>query len=195
LIDIALSFRSPTTHFVDNNQTMARTRANKGAIIEKFKATISEAELAFVIDYKGLSVAEITDLRNRLRPVGGTCKIAKNTLVTKAIEEDEKWKAMAPLLKDSSAILLTGEEIGPAIKAYKAFVKDTKKTELKGGVLEGKVLSKADVEALADLPTKQELIAQIAGTINTITAKIAIGIKEVPTSIGRGVRAISEKES
>lgn len=110
---------------------MARTRANKGAIIEEFKSTISEAELAFVIDYKGLSVAEITDLRNRLRPVGGTCKIAKNTLVTKAIEEDDKWKAMTPLLKDSSAILMTGEEIGPAIKAYKAFAKETKKPNLK----------------------------------------------------------------
>ena len=173
---------------------MGRTRANKTEIIESLKHDLSEAQMAFVIDYQGLSVAEISDLRNRLRPVGGSCKVTKNTLMGIAIEEDENWQPMKEFLSNTSAFLLVGEEVGAAVKAYKEFQKATKKTELKGGVMEGRALTKQDVEALGDLPTKEELYAQIAGSINALATKIAVGVKEVPASVARGIKAISEKE-
>ena len=173
---------------------MGRTRANKGAIIEELKQDLGEAQLAFVIDFKGLSVAEITDLRNRLRPVGGSCKVTKNTLMRIAVEGDENWQPIQEFLKDTSAFLLAGEEVGAAVKAYKEFQKATKKTELRGGVMEGQALTKQQVEALGDLPSKEQLYAQIAGAINGVATKIAIGVKEVPASLARGIKAISEKE-
>ena len=173
---------------------MGRTRENKGAIIEELKQDLSEAQLAFVIDYRGLSVAEITDLRNRLRPVGGSCKVTKNTLMRIAVEGDENWQPMQEFLKDTSAFLLVGEEVGAAVKAYKEFQKATKKTELRGGVMEGRALTQQEVEALGDLPSKEQLYAQIAGAINGVATKIAIGIKEVPASLARGIKAVSEKD-
>ncbi len=173
---------------------MGRTRENKGAIIEELKQDLGEAQLAFVIDYRGLSVAEITDLRNCLRPVGGSCKVTKNTLMRIAVEGDENWQPMQEFLKDTSAFLLVGEEVGAAVKAYKEFQKATKKTELRGGVMEGRALTKQEVEALGDLPSKEQLYAQIAGAINGVATKIAIGIKEVPASLARGIKAVSEKE-
>lgn len=173
---------------------MGRTRENKTEVVAEVKELFEESQLALVIDYQSLSVAEITDLRRRVRPLGGTCKVAKNTLVRLAIDGQEQWQPMNDFLKGSSVLLLVKEDFGGVIKAYKGFQKETKKTELRGGVLEGKALSKADVDALGDLPSKEQLMAQIAGALNSITAKIAIGIKEVPTSIGRGVKAYSEKE-
>lgn len=173
---------------------MGRTRENKTEVVAEVKELFEESQLALVIDYQSLSVAEITDLRRRVRPLGGTCKVAKNTLVRLAIDGQEQWQPMNNFLKGSSVLLLVKEDFGGVIKAYKGFQKETKKTELRGGVLEGKALSKADVDALGDLPSKEQLMAQIAGALNSITAKIAIGIKEVPTSIGRGVKAYSEKE-
>ncbi|MDJ0533924.1 MAG: 50S ribosomal protein L10 [Xenococcaceae cyanobacterium MO_207.B15] len=173
---------------------MGRTRENKGAIIEELKQDLGEAQLAFVVDYRGLSVAEITDLRNRLRPIGGSCKVTKNTLMRIAVEGDENWQPMQEFLKDTSAFLLVGEEVGAAVKAYKEFQKATKKTELRGGVMEGRALTKEEVEALGDLPSKEQLYAQIAGAINSLASKIAIGVKEVPASLARGIKAISEKE-
>lgn len=173
---------------------MGRTLANKKEIVADLKESLSEAQLAFVIDYEGLSVAEITDLRNRLRPSGASCKITKNTLMNIAIDGDENWQPMESLLSNATAFLFTGEEIGAAVKAYKGFQKETKKTELRGGVMEGKALSKAQVEALADLPTKDELYAKIAGTINALATKIAVGVKEVPSGLARGLKAYSEKE-
>ncbi len=173
---------------------MGRTLENKQEIVADLKTLLAESQLAFVIDYKGLSVAELTDLRNRLREKGGICKVTKNTLMRIAVEGDDRWQPMQEFLKDSSAFLLVKEDVGGAIKAYKEFQKASKKTELRGGVMEGRALSKAEVEAIGDLPSKEQLYAQIAGALNAITAKVAIGIKEVPNSLARGIKAISEKE-
>ncbi|ACK69472.1 ribosomal protein L10 [Gloeothece citriformis PCC 7424] len=173
---------------------MGRTRENKEDVVADLKELLKESQLAVIIDYQGLSVAEITDLRRRIRPVGGTCKIAKNTLVRIAVDGDQNWQPMQEYLKGSSAVLLVQEDVGGIVKAYKSFQKDSKKTELRGGVMEGRSLTKDQVEALADLPSKEQLYAQIAGAINSITAKIAIGIKEVPSSVARGLQAYSEKE-
>lgn len=172
---------------------MGRTLENKKEIVSELKAILDDSHSAFVIDYKGLSVAQISDLRNRLRESGASCKIAKNTLLKRAIDGQEQWQALESLLSGSSAVLLTQEDIGSAVKAYKKFQKDTKKTELRGGVLEGKLLSQKDAEALADLPTKDELYAKIAIGINAVATKLALGIKEVPASIGRGIKAYAEK--
>lgn len=173
---------------------MGRTRENKAEIIEGLKQDLSGAQMAVVIDYQGLSVAEITDLRNRLRPVGGSCKVTKNTLMGIAIEGNEDWQPMKEFLTNTSAFLLVGEDVGAAVKAYKEFRKATKKSDLKGGVMEGRALSKEEVEALGDLPSKDQLYAQIAGSINMLATKIAIGVKEVPASVARGIKAMSEKE-
>lgn len=172
---------------------MGRTRENKQEVINDLKSLLSETQFAFVIDYAGLSVAEITDLRNRLRPLGGICKVTKNTFMGIAIQDYEQWQPMEEFLSHNCAFLLVKEDISGAVKAYKAFRKDSKKTELRGGVLEGKALTKDQVEALGDLPTKDQLYAQIAGALNAITAKIAIGVKEIPGSLARGIKAVSEQ--
>jgi large subunit ribosomal protein L10 len=173
---------------------MGRTRENKGEIVEDVKQLLQDAQLAIAVDYQGLSVAEITDLRRRLRPIGGSCKIAKNTLVNLAIDGDSTWQPMQDMLKGTIALVVVKEDIGAAVKAYKGFQKDSKKTELRGGVMEGRALTKEQVEALADLPSKEQLIAQIAGALNALATKIAVGINEVPGSLARGVKAVSEKE-
>ncbi|MEB3229135.1 MAG: 50S ribosomal protein L10 [Synechocystis sp.] len=173
---------------------MGRTRENKAAVIAEVQELIQDAQMAMVIDYQGLTVAEITDLRGRLRPLGGTCKIAKNTLVNLALEGQEAWQPMQEFLTGTTAIIVLKDDLGGAIKAYKKFQKETKKTELRGGVLEGKSLTTADVEAIGDLPSKEQLMGQIAGGINALATKIALGIKEVPASVARGLQAHVDKE-
>lgn len=174
---------------------MGRTRENKQEIINDLKDLLSETQLAFVIDYTSLSVAEITDLRNRIRPTGGICKVTKNTFMGMAVKGDENWQPMEQFLNHSSAFLLVKEDISGAVKAYKAFRKDRKKTELRGGVLEGRALSKEQIEALGDLPTKDQLYGQIAGAINALATKVAFGVKEIPSSLARGIKAVSEQEN
>jgi len=172
---------------------MGRTLASKQAIVAELKENLSSSQMVAVIDYQGLTVAEITDLRRRLRPKGAICQVAKNTFMGKAIADDTKWQAVEEFLSGPSAFLMIQEDVGGAIKAYSEFQKASKKTALRGGVMEGKVLSEADVKAIGDLPSKEQLMAQIAGALNSVTAKVAIGVKEVPASIARGIQAYAEK--
>lgn len=173
---------------------MGRTLEEKQQIVTGLQENLSDTMMAIVIDYKGLTVAEITELRNQLRPAGAQCKITKNTLMRRAIQGDEKWEPLADWLSDSSAFLLIKDDLGGAIKAYQAFQKATKKTELRGGVMDGQTLSQAEIKAIGDLPSQDALIAQIAGAINSVTAKIAVGINEVPASLARALHAHSESD-
>jgi len=173
---------------------MGRTLENKKEIVADLKETLSTSTLALVIDYQGLTVSEISDLRRRLRPSGTICKVTKNTFMGIAIQDNQKWQPMSELLKGSSAFLLVQEDFSAAIKAYQEFQKVAKKSELRGGVMEGRLLREDDVKALGDLPSKEQLMAQIAGAINALATKIAVGINEVPGSLARAVQAIAEKE-
>jgi large subunit ribosomal protein L10 len=173
---------------------MGRTLENKKEIVADLKVSLSETTLALVIDYQGLTVAEITDLRRRLRPSGTVCKVTKNTFMDIAIKDDEKWQSMSELLKGASAFLLVKDDFSSAIKAYQEFQKVTKKTELRGGVLEGRLLKEPDVKILGDLPSKEQLMGQIAGAINALATKIAVGINEVPGSLARALQAVAEQE-
>ena len=185
---------------------MGRTIEQKQAIITELKQTLSESQLAIVIEYQGLSVAEITDLRRRLRPTGTVCKVTKNTLMRIAVDGDNNWQPMTEFLKGSSVFLLVQNDMKAAIKAYEEFQKVTKKTELRGGVMEGRALTEADVKALTELPSKEELMARLAGGLkaiptklavglNAVPTKLAVGIKEIPASLVRAIKAVSEKES
>lgn len=173
---------------------MGRTPENKQAIVAELKESLSQSQLALVVDYQGLTVAEITDLRRRLRPTGTVCKVTKNTLMGIAIDGQDNWQPMTELLKGASAFLLVKDDFSGAIKAYQDFQKARKKTELRGGVMEGRLLKEADVKALGDLPSKEQLMAQIAGALNALTTRIAVGINEVPASLGRSIKAVSEKD-
>lgn len=173
---------------------MGRTLEDKQAIVAELRDTLAQSQLAVVINYKGLTVAEITDLRNRLLPTGSVCKVTKNTLMRIAVEGNETWEPMTQFLSDSSAFMLIKDDVGGALKAYQDFQRVSKKTELRGGVMEGRALSEADVKAIADLPSKEQLIAQIAGAINGVATKLAVSIDQVPASLARAIQAVADKD-
>jgi large subunit ribosomal protein L10 len=174
---------------------MGRTLEDKKEIVAELKEALSTAQLAVVIDYKGLTVSEFTDLRKRLFPTGATCTVTKNTLMRIAVEGDSTWEPMTKFLKDTSAFMLIRDDIGGALKAYQDFQKATKKTlDLRGGVMEGRALTQADVKAIQDLPSKEQLMAQIAGALNAVTAKVAIGINQVPSGLARAIQAVADKD-
>ena len=184
---------------------MSKTLEQKKEIVAELKEILSQSQLALVIDYQGLTVAEISDLRRRMSPTGTVCKKAKNTLMGIAVDGDSRWQPMTEFLKGSSVFLLVQEDMKAAIKTYQDFQKATKKTELRGAVFDGQVLTEEDVKALTELPSKEELMARLAGGIkaiptklavglNAVPTKLAVGIKEVPGSLVRAIKAVSEKE-
>ncbi|MFO7630096.1 MAG: 50S ribosomal protein L10 [Prochlorococcaceae cyanobacterium] len=173
---------------------MGRTLENKQQIVEELKGLLGEAEMALVLDYKGLTIKEMSDLRTRLQAASGVCKVTKNTLMRLAIDGNSAWSNLDSLLTGTNAFVLVKGDVGGAVKAIQSFQKDTKKSELKGGLFEGQLLSQSDIKAIGDLPSKEVLMAQIAGAINAVATKLAVGINEVPSGLARALKQHADGE-
>nr|AUG32345.1 50S ribosomal protein L10 [Paulinella longichromatophora] len=171
---------------------MGRTLENKQQIIDELKKLLDQSEMALVLDYQGLSIKEMSDLRTRLQASNGVCKVTKNTLMRRAIDGDSSWSDLESLLTGTNAFILVKGDVGGAVKALQAFQKDTKKSETKGGLFEGKLLSQPEIKAIGELPSKEILMGQIAGALNSVATQIAIGIKEVPSGLARALKQHAE---
>ncbi len=172
-----------------------QSRSKKDAVIAEVQSLLQDSQLVMVIDYKGLTVTDLNELRAVLRPSNSTCMVVKNTLMTRAITLSNAWEPMSQFLVGQTAFIITPEDISGAIKAYQDYLKKAKKTEFRGAVLDGTALNNDQLKAIADLPPKEILMAQVAGAINAVTAKVATAINEVPSSLARVIQAIADKEA
>jgi large subunit ribosomal protein L10 len=125
---------------------------------------LRRSQLALVADYRGLTVAEISDLRKRLRESGAELTVAKNTLVSLAAKETGK-EALAPLLAGPTALALAYDDVSKTAKAINEFNKGPKKLVVRGGVLGSAALGAGALDQVANLPTRQEVLAQIVGGV------------------------------
>ncbi len=139
----------------------------KVEMLAEIKDRMARASIAISADYRGLTVAQLTELRRALRPAGAEVKVVKNTLAKMAAEQAGRAE-MAEILSGPTAIAFgLGDPIAP-IKALTEHLR-AKRMQLTiyGGWLEGKVLSRADVESLATLPSREQLIADVVGKLQS----------------------------
>jgi large subunit ribosomal protein L10 len=123
---------------------------------------LKKAEAVVVADYRGLDVAQMTTLRTKLRQNGSEIQVIKNSLVTLAFAE-AGIEAPADLLAGPTAVILFHEDLSGPAKTLRQFAKDTQILAIKGGIMGGQRLSASGVDALAELPTKEELQATLLG--------------------------------
>ncbi len=171
---------------------MGRTLENKQQIVQEIKNLLKDSEMAVVLDYKGLTIKEMSDLRSRLQNNNGICKVTKNSLMRRAIDGESNWSDLESLLTGTNAFVLIKEDVGGAVKAIQSFQKETSKSETKGALFEGKLLSQAEIKEIADLPTREVLMANIASALNGVATKLAIGINEIPSGLARSLKQHSE---
>ncbi|WP_299563525.1 50S ribosomal protein L10 [uncultured Mycolicibacterium sp.] len=159
------------------------------ALAEKFR----EATATVVTEYRGLTVANLAELRRSLGE-SATYTVAKNTLVKRAAAE-AGIEGLDDLFAGPTAIAFVKGEPVEAAKALKKFAKDNKALVIKGGYMEGKSLSVAEVEAIADLESREVLLAKLAGAMKGNLAKAA-GLFNAPASqVARLAAALQEKKS
>lgn len=139
----------------------------KVAMVAEIKERMQRASIAISADYRGLSVAQITELRRALRPANVELKVVKNTLATRAAEEAGRPE-MGQLLQGPTALAIGfGDPIAP-VKALTEHLRAKRLTiTIYGGWLEGKLLDRAEVESLATLPSKEQLIAGVVGKLQS----------------------------
>lgn len=151
--------------------------AQKQTTVQAMQEELKDASVAFVVDYRGLSVKEMTDIRQELYKHDASFGVMKNTLLKRAIA-DSDMAALEPALQGPTALLVGRSDQVAPIKIVKKYFKDNKKeNDIRGAVLEGNFLAPAEVDALAKLPPLDELRAKLVGGIasplNGIVASIS----------------------
>jgi large subunit ribosomal protein L10 len=174
---------------------MDNPRQEKVAVVEEVTAKLNEASAVIVTEYRGMSVGQLAALRRQLRPAGGEYKVYKNTLARFAAE-NAGLPGLAELLVGPSGITFITGDAAAVAKALRDASKANPLLVLKGGVIGGKVISAKDVEALADLPSREVLLAQFAGALQAPMVKMAGLLQAMPRNFAYGLKAlIDQKES
>ncbi|MBI3394288.1 MAG: 50S ribosomal protein L10 [Spirochaetia bacterium] len=170
----------------------------KAEQLEQIKNLLKEKKNFVVSTYSGLTVEKMTDLRRRVRAKNGRLRVLKNNLVRKALAESDGHKdvlsQMDPDLFGPIAYTFVEDRDFPAVtKALLDYSKEADMVKVRSGSLEGRYLPTAEVKQIANLPSREEMLAIIGRGLNTPAQKIAVGMKEVITSIARAVKAVGEK--
>lgn len=145
---------------------MAASLNNKKQVVEQIKEKFDRAVSAVFIDYRGLTVSEVTELRNKYREAGIEYKVLKNTLINRAIEGKGIDELKEHLEGPTAVAFSYDDEVAPAKITYD-FIKSVNKMEIKCGVINNAFTGKDDVIVLASLPSRDELLAKVVGSMNS----------------------------
>ena len=165
----------------------------KGETIESLADKLQRKQLAVVTDYRGLSVAELTDLRKKLRDNGAELIVAKNTLVRIAAERTGN-EAISPLLEGPTAMAFAYDDISKAAKTLNDYIKASKKQiSVRGGLLGNQLMPANGLEAVTQLPSREQVYATIMGGVQAPASRIVGTINAVMRNIAYILRAHSEQ--
>lgn len=145
---------------------MAISRAKKGSILEELNTLLGKSQTVVFVKNNGLNVDELLELRGKLRQSQAKMKIAKKTLIRLALKENKLPEVDDAILEGPIAAAFGLEDQVSVAKILAAFAKEHDKLEIMGGIMDGAILSKAEVMELSAVPTKDELLARFIGAIN-----------------------------
>lgn len=150
----------------------------KQPIVEEISAKIVGAQSVVLVDYRGLTVEQDTELRKQLREAGVTYKVYKNTFMTRAFKGTE-FEALAPYLEGPSAVAISTTDATAPARVLAEFAKKAKELEIKGGVVEGTVYDAKGMEAIASIPSREVLISKLLGSMQSPIANFARVINQI----------------
>jgi len=146
--------------------------------VKKLAERIKEAEIVLLVDYRGINVEQVTALRKNIREIGAEYSVIKNNITRRALQACD-IKELDDVLVGPTAVIMAKEEYLPTLKAIYKFAKENDFYKIKGGVLQGKVSSVEELTTLAQLPSREELIAKLAGCLLANVSKLAATLDAV----------------
>lgn len=175
--------------------TTENPRAEKVAVVDEVAAKLQSADAVIITEYRGLKVGQLAGLRRQLRDAGGEYKVFKNTLARLGAAKAGVEGLDEMLLGPSGITFVTGD-VAAVAKALRDAAKANPLLVIKGGSMGGNVLSTKDVEALAELPSREVLLAMFAGALQAPLVKTAGLLQALPRNFAYGLKAlIDQKEA
>lgn len=165
----------------------------KRLIVDELKDKMEKSKAMVFYDYRGLTVAEVTELRNSFRSAGVEYHVIKNSMLKRAADQ-LGFSDLGSYISGPMAVAFGyGDPVAPA-KVLVEFVKKVKKTEIKSGILEGRVITAESVTSLAELPSREQLLAQLAGTLNAPVTAFARSLSGIIAKLGYALNAVMEQK-
>jgi large subunit ribosomal protein L10 len=173
---------------------MDNPRSEKVAIVDEIATKLTAAKAVFVTEYRGLTVGAMATLRGALREAGAEHKVYKNSLARFAADK-AGLDSLKELLVGPTALTFAGDDSVAAAKALRDVARTNPLLVLKGGALGENVLTAADITALAELPSREELLARFAGALQAPLVKTAGLLSALPRNFAYGLSALIDKQA
>lgn len=168
--------------------------AQKAETVDEIKQKLTSSSAVILTDYRGLTVKEMQALRGKLREAGGEVKVYKNTLTELALRE-LALPEMDELLQGPTLFTFAGEDPVAPAKALMDFAKDHKQLEVKGGFIERRVVGPEQVKALASLPSREQLIAQLMSVMQAPITGFARTLNGPVSAFARALNAVAQQKA
>ena len=171
---------------------MSLNREEKAVVIEEVSAELAKAQSVIIAEYRGLDVASVTVLRKSARESGVYLRVLKNTLVRRAVA-DTPFEGLSDQLVGPLMYAISDDPVAAA-KVLSEFAKSNDKLVIKGGAMPNSLLDVEGVKALATMPSRDELLAKLLGTMQAPIAQFVRTLNEVPTKFVRGLAAVRDQK-
>jgi len=171
---------------------MDNPRADKVAVVNEVRDRLEAADGALLTEYRGLTVAQLAELRRELAAAGGDYKVYKNTLVRLAVADGPR-AGMQDLLTGPTAIAFVQGDVSAVAKALRDFARGNPDLVVKGGIVGTGLLSAAEITRLADLPSRDTLLAQFAGALSAPLQQFAGLVQALPRNLAYGLAALLDE--
>ncbi|MCB9084679.1 MAG: 50S ribosomal protein L10 [Bdellovibrionaceae bacterium] len=172
------------------------TRADKAQEISQISERFARAKAAFLVDFKGLTVEEVTSLRKQLHPLQSEMRVVRNTLARRALmDHPESESALKDQFVGTNAIVFAYDDVSAPAKLLADFSKDVEELQVKSGVMDGTALDEARIKYLATLPSKEQLRAQFLGLLQAPMGKFVRTLEAVPGGFARVLSAYKDKQA
>jgi large subunit ribosomal protein L10 len=192
LLDPGCSLSASALFCIKEVNRLENPRPEKVAVVEEVRSKLDASSAAILTEYRGLKVKELADLRRSLRAVGGDYKIYKNTLVRFAARDLGLDELESMLVGPTAIAFVEGDAVDVA-KALRDFARTNPNLVVKGGVLGSSILSAKDAGALADLPSREVLLARIAGGLAAPMVQFAGLLQALPRNFAYGLKALIDQ--
>ncbi|MDA1478167.1 50S ribosomal protein L10 [Bacillus changyiensis] len=157
---------------------MSSVIETKKAVVQEITSKLKESKSTIIVDYRGLNVSEVTELRKQLREANIEFKVYKNTMTRRAVEQAE-LDGLNDVLTGPNAIAFSTEDVVAPAKVINEFAKKHEALEIKAGVIEGKVSTVEEVKALAELPSREGLLSMLLSVLQAPVRNLALATKAV----------------
>ncbi len=169
------------------------TKEQKRLQFEALRQDIEGIQTLFLLENVGLTVNAVTDLRRRVREIDATYKVVKNSVVRLAIEGTDK-EGLTPHLKGPKVLAFTSGDAAALGKVLKEFIKDHPELSFKEAFLEGEILDEKSAEAIAELPSREELISKLLYVLQSPMRRLAVALNSPVQKLTSALSQIAEKQ-